>query len=236
MGNLKKLVLNSASVSDGGPLSPEYWLSKQQVESFAEGIALSELVHVKRQTSSIADPAWLVLDTGNADRGLLNLRGNESKDRTSQKKYVPEGAVIVSRLRPYLKQVAYLPIGTTKQLNKSAIYCSTEFYVLVSKSVDKIAYLVPWLLSDPVQAVFEQATTGGHHPRFDEDLLEQLVVPHKWHARRNEINDAVEIAVADHLTSQLAMSYLVESTRDQSSSSSNSINSSSDPVETIRQA
>ena len=214
MGDLKKLIILGEAVADGAPLSPEYWLSKKQVEFLADGIPLSELVDIKRQTSGIAESSWLVLDTGNADRGLLNLRGNESKDRTSQKKLVPEGAVIVSRLRPYLKQVAYLPLGTAERLKKSAIYCSTEFYVLITKSPDEnVAYLVPWLLSDQVQAVFAQATTGGHHPRFDEDLLEQLVVPHDWYKRRKKVSADVEEAVERHLTSQLAMFELVDQTK-----------------------
>lgn len=214
MGDLKKLVLSSEFVSEGAPLSPEYWLSKRQVELLDEGMPLSELVDIKRQTAGTVDPSWLVLDTGNADRGLLNLRGNESRDRTSQKKLVPEGAVIVSRLRPYLKQVAYVPAGTVERLEKSAIYCSTEFYVLVPKSAkENIAYLVPWLLSEQVQGVFSQATTGGHHPRFDEELLEQLVVPHAWHKRRKKVSQAVEAAVEAHLASQLAMFDLIDQTK-----------------------
>ena len=211
MGNLKKLVLDREQVSNGAPLSPEFWLSKKQVDLQGDGIPLSDLVEIRRQTSAAVDSTWLVLDTGNADRGLVNLRGNESKDRTSQKKHVPEGAVIVSRLRPYLKQVAYLPAGTAMRLKKAAIYCSTEFYVLVAKQPkENIAYLVPWLLSEPVQSVFAQATTGGHHPRFDEELLERLVVPYTWHKRRKKTSAAVEAAVESHLSSQLAIFNLIE--------------------------
>lgn len=213
MDDLKKIVLSSDAVALGAPLSPEYWLSKDQVSSQGGGLPLSELVDIRRKTSNAADAAWLVLDTGNADRGLLNLRGNESKGRTSQKKFVPEGAVIVSRLRPYLKQVAYLPHGTAKRLGKEATYCSTEFYVLTAKSPEEnIAYLVPWLLSEKVQSVFAQATTGGHHPRFDEELLEQLTVPHAWHKARKKVSKDVESAVEVHLNAQLQLASLVAET------------------------
>ena len=213
MENLKKLVLDIQSVVDGGSLSPEYWLSKRQVEFLSDGILLSKLVEIKRQTSSKAESSWLVLDTGNADRGLLSLRGNESNERTSQKKLVPEGAVIVSRLRPYLKQVAFIPEGTAERFQKTAIYCSTEFFVLVAKDVhESAAYLAPWLLSEHVQAIFAQATTGGHHPRFDQELLGQLSVPYEWYERRQEISVTVESAVEQHLSSQLAMFKLVAQT------------------------
>lgn len=213
MENLKSFVLSFQELCDGAPLSPEYWLSKKQVGLFSDGIPLAEVVDLRRQTSGAAASTWLVLDTGNAERGLLSLKGNEANDRTSQKKLVPEGAVIVSRLRPYLQQVAFVPKGTAERLGKSAIYCSTEFYVLVSKNAkESIAYLAPWLLSAEVQAVFSQATTGGHHPRFDQSLLEQLTIPHDWHKRRKRTSALVETTVEQHLSSQIAMRALVAET------------------------
>lgn len=208
MENLNKVVVQVAELGADFSLSPEYWLSTKEAARFASGIPLGELISIKRQGISSPSVNSFVLDTGNADRGLLNLKvtGNTGKERISHKKLVPEGSVIISRLRPYLMQVAYIPFGFYKTWGIDQLLASTEFYVLTPKNEgDRIAYLVPWLLSPNVQSIFERATTGGHHPRFDEELLYRLTVPEVWHDKRELNNCAIEKAVQQHINSQLEM-------------------------------
>ncbi|AVF42363.1 hypothetical protein AL486_23830 [Pandoraea apista] len=172
-----------------------------------------ELVEITRAGKMRTSPGSLVLDTGHAERGLLSLRGagtSDQKERVSHKKYVPEGAVIISRLRPYLRQVAYIPHGINELVGVTDIYCSTEFYVLSPRNKsESIAFIVPWLLSDPVQNIFEQATTGGHHPRFDEGLLTRLSVPLDIMKDRDRLNREIAKAVTVHIEAQVSVATLV---------------------------
>ncbi|HEY1996438.1 hypothetical protein [Paraburkholderia sp.] len=194
-------------------LSPEIWLSQSRAESLTGGTPLTDLVEVTRLGVTQIGAGNLVLDTGHAERGLLSLRGagtGDEKQRVSHKKYVPEGAVIISRLRPYLRQVAYIPHGVKALIGVQDIYCSTEFYVLTPRSdSESIAFIVPWLLSDPVQEIFEQATTGGHHPRFDEGLLMRLAVSQSFVADRRSLNKKVTEAVSAHLQAQIDLASVI---------------------------
>jgi hypothetical protein len=89
------------------------------------------------------------------------------------------------------------------------VVCSTEFYVLTPKGEESIAFLVPWLLSDAVQAIFAKATTGGHHPRFDEALLWSLRVPQAIYRKRAALSRTVEQATLAALRAQRSLEALV---------------------------
>ncbi len=212
---LNKIMLKPAEFDAEVTLSPEYWLSHARAKRVSRGIPLSELVEIsKAGLMKIPANSW-VLDTGNADRGLLAMKienASPVKDRISHKKVVPEGSVLISRLRPYLRQVAFLPRGICERLGVSHIMCSTEFYVLTPKTKESIAFLVPWLLTTAVQAVFGQATTGGHHPRFDESLLLSLAVSPEICASRDKSSREVENAVLSHVDAQLTIARLIENT------------------------
>jgi hypothetical protein len=206
MGALNRIDVLSSELGESTSLSPEYWLSMRHASQFSGGVPLWELAALYRETAS-PDNDCLTLDTGNADRGLLSLSmlGQTDRSRVSVKKVVPEGAVLLSRLRPYLRQVAFIPSGLSQKLRISRVMCSTEFYVLRSQHAESIAFLVPWLLSNDVQDIFAKATTGGHHPRFDEDLLGKLTVPIGMVERRDEISQTVATAVNDHVNAQMVL-------------------------------
>ncbi len=215
---MDKVTVSSQNLGEIFSLSPEHWLSFTTAESLQSGTPLADIVNLqKRGTTKISDTA-LVLDTGHSDRGLLILPFNSNDNRTqriSNKKLVPEGAVLISRLRPYLQQVAYIPHGTCDLLGVTEILCSTEYYVLTSKNpILSPAFLVPWLLSSDVQGVFQQATTGGHHPRFNDELLLRLNVPDSILKNREAVAERVERLVITHLSAQLEMSRLVSESDD----------------------
>lgn len=176
----------TSQLDPGLILIPErYDPRRQQAQT---GVRLSELVTSQRQ---IVDSRRhqginhvLVLDTGDADRGLLLPRKApvSVSELGSSKKVVAAGDVIISRLRPYLRQVAYIPDGIVPE--NVQLVCSTEFFVLRSTTADSIAFLVTWLLSDEVQKLLEVGQEGGHHPRFNEDQLLGLSVPESVLSRR----------------------------------------------------
>lgn len=178
-----------------------------------KGCRLDSVAALQKKGTTNFDDSVLVLDTGNSDRGLFVLpftTGEGRAQRVSNKKIVPEGSVLISRLRPYLQQVLYVPHGICALLGVSSIVCSTEYYVLESNEPGRhIGFLVPWLLSRDVQTVFDQATTGGHHPRFNDDLLLRLTIPDRVLSARDSVSTKVELLVVSHVQSQLNMAKLI---------------------------
>lgn len=154
-------------------LSPEQWLSTETASRLAGATLLGDIVRTVSQVAVPPEGSRFVLDTNNARDGLLDLPvlGDPVSGRSSVKKTAREGDVIVSRLRPYLRQVALIPPGASKLLEQDSFYCSTEFFVFRRKDGGDAAGLVAWLLSEPIQGMMSEAATGGHHPRINVDLL-----------------------------------------------------------------
>ena len=100
------------------------------------------------------------------------------------------GDVLISRLRPYLRQVAYVD-RTIPVLSEAALLCSTEFFVLRSVDQQSIAFLVPFLLSVQVQRVLAASQEGGHHPRVRESTLLTLPLPSSLLETRAATSSAV---------------------------------------------
>ena len=177
-------------------LIPERYDPRRRQE--ITGIRLADLaISVKdsfNPTKTSDDQLILVLDTGDADRGLLAPKNHPVPARLigSNKKIVKSGDVIISRLRPYLRQIAHIPL----QLASKGIVlaCSTEFFVLRTNDETSIAFLVKWLLEDQTQEILRVGQEGGHHPRFTEEHLMSLVIPEKILNQRAEISLEIERA------------------------------------------
>jgi hypothetical protein len=125
----------------------------------------------------------------------------------SSKKRLRAGDVIVSRLRPYLRQVAYVDQALVS--GESEVVCSTEFYVLRPRDKKSIAFLVPLLLSQGVQQILGASQEGGHHPRFSLPALETIYVPEAVLTRRKELSNSVVKAVGSARRAEAAMQKLV---------------------------
>ncbi|MBX3227637.1 MAG: hypothetical protein KIT84_14880 [Labilithrix sp.] len=173
---------------DLGPelvLAPERYLAEA---SAGEGIPLSDLVTVRTEQA----PPGVVLDTTHAKDGLLDVTGALRSPATakSTKRAVHPGDVIVSRLRPYLRQIAFVHPAALAQA-KRPLAVSSEFFVLAPRGDDPIAFLVPFLLGERAQSVLAAAQEGGHHPRVPRESLLALRVPAGLVATRNESSKAV---------------------------------------------
>ena len=118
----------------------------------------------------------------------------------SAKKRFEHGDVLISRLRPYLRQVAYVDKAVGD--GSAGLICSTEFFVLRSRSGQSIAFLVPYLLSSPVQSVLAASQEGGHHPRFSEETLMELTVSESVLAVRDDTSSAIEKACRSYRKSE----------------------------------
>ena len=152
------------------------------------------------QKASLSD-SYLILDTGNAHHGFISVASKQCVDSSgvgSAKKLLQPGDIIISRLRPYLRQVAWVDSALTKHFGeqKFIIAASTEFYVLrPPKEEESLAFLVPFLLSPNIQVILAASQEGGHHPRFSEKTLLSLVIPERVLSQRVPLSACVETAI-----------------------------------------
>lgn len=166
--------------------SPErYSPELAQQQALAENsVPLATLVTFCKETFNPAgnginrQGSYIVLDTNHAYEGRIQFRGQPVPIAGvgSIKRPLKSGYVIVSRLRTYLRQVALIDDELFDGFDGEVV-CSTEFYVLAPAGDLDIAFLVPFLLSAPVQKAFAAAEEGGHHPRVPPDVLLKLAVP-----------------------------------------------------------
>lgn len=177
-------------------LAPERYDPRRTTRTGAH--VLSSVATVVREQVSPANgsraPRCRVVDTSDAREGVLFPRRPpiDLDEIGSAKKVVKPGDVIVSRLRPYLRQVAYVDDKIAENQQGSVLLvCSTEFFVLRSLDDRSVAFLVPFLLSDPIQSVLAASQEGGHHPRFNQATLESLPIPDWLIASRDEVSTNV---------------------------------------------
>lgn len=176
-------VVDIARLDDGWILAPERYDPRRR-RAKDVGPCLGDFVHVRRDhvNANTADARrFLVFDTGDARNGIIssNKPPCAGTDIRSVKKRIQPNQVIISRLRPYLRQVAWVDPGLlAEQKPDIDLLCSTEFFVLESVAANSsIAFLAPFLLSPYVQAILVAAQEGGHHPRFNERTLTTLRIP-----------------------------------------------------------
>ncbi len=141
----------------------------------------------------------LVLDTTHARDGLLDLGSalRAPPSVRSAKRLVHAGDVVVSRLRPYLRQIAFVHPHALQAVAKP-IAVSSEFYVLAPRTEgEDLAFLVPFLLGERVQTILAAAQEGGHHPRVPRTSLLALRVPAEVLEQRASASEAVRRTQAD---------------------------------------
>ncbi|MCI9422974.1 hypothetical protein GN277_11835 [Lachnospiraceae bacterium WCA-9-b2] len=174
-------------------LTPERYNPKRHMNLPDEnnGVLLSEIITLENDivTSKKNSSDWHQINTSDAMSGYLRIPSKPGK-LNSNKKILKHGDVIISRLRPYLRQVAYVDIDTDEP-----ICASTEFYILRARNHESIAFLVPFLLSKAVQIVFANSVEGSQHPRFKENDLLNLVVPSQLFEEREKISQDIEKAI-----------------------------------------
>lgn len=181
-------------------IAPERYSSKRAVQSaeMQNTVALSDIATLSRSTvntglRNLADKEFIVLDTTHAVEGKILFRGKSVKgsEVRSVKRPLRVGNVIVSRLRTYLRQIAVVDETLLQRYGVHAV-CSTEFYILEPLDpAQDIAFLVPFLLSEPVQDIFKHSQEGGHHPRMHESVLMELRVPRSLLGVREQISEQV---------------------------------------------
>ena len=207
-------IVTLASLVDGLALAPERYDPRRGPAQ--QGCPLLQIIEVMREQLNPARDdgryRYLVLDTSDVAEGIIR----PSRDPMpapmigSSKKVVRAGDVLISRLRPYLRQVGYVDPGLASEFGDDVkVVCSTEFFVLRSRGGGKLGFLVPYLLSRGVQVLLAAAQEGGHHPRFNQATLETLRLPDWLIERAGEISARVESAAASARQADLTLRHLV---------------------------
>lgn len=192
---VKSVVRTLGDLGDDLVLAPERHLLAANA---GDGVALGDLVTLRGERVLEADLGGaVVLDTTHARDGVLDVGGalrDGAASIKSAKKRARAGDVIVSRLRPYLRQIAFVHPRALVPLRGRALAVSSEFYVLSPPQREGIAWLVPFLLGEVAQAALRDAQEGGHHPRVPQPSLLGLRVPHALATRaaRTRTQRAVE--------------------------------------------
>jgi hypothetical protein len=195
---VKVAVRSVAELGDDLVLAPERHVVLARA---SPGVPLGDLVVLRSERVAPADLARaVVLDTTHARDGLLDvggaLRDGAGKETAkSAKKLARAGEIVVSRLRPYLRQIALVHEGA---IGSRTLAVSSEFYVLApKKSGQSIAWLLPFLLGDRAQAALRDAQEGGHHPRVPRASLLALRVPHELVRARARTSREIEASLDD---------------------------------------
>ncbi|MFT7622606.1 MAG: hypothetical protein ACI9WU_001779 [Myxococcota bacterium] len=134
-------------------------------------------------------PLCYVADTTHAREGvLLPCPLRDPRALESRRKRAQAGDILISRLRPYLRQVALV------DAMDAPLLVSPEFLVLRPRQTPA-GFLVPYLLSPGVQRVLAASQEGGHHPRVPRDTVAALPIPPELAERRDEVSRTVSAAV-----------------------------------------
>ena len=178
-------------------LTPERYNPRRRMSIDNEDtILMSEIVEIVNDiiTKKQAQGKSIIqINTSDAMGGYLNINSEVNDSINSNKKILRKGDVIISRLRPYLRQVAYVD-----EDRKEILGASTEFFVIRARNNESIAYLVPFLLSQPAQLVFENSVEGSQHPRFKEEDVLNLKNPKNIYDERANISKRVIEAIESY--------------------------------------
>lgn len=211
----KHAVINFYQLETGLILAPERYDPRRQsvIQTDTAVVDVAKIIGAQVSPGKTSCEAhYLVLDTSDAWEGIIrtNKKPTNQENIGSAKKLIQPGDVIISRLRPYLRQVAYVDTALTESVyGPVTLLCSTEFFVLRSSDNRSIAFLVPYLLSDAVQKILSASQEGGHHPRFNKMTLERISIPNALTESRDKISADFESAVSKARHADLSIRSLV---------------------------
>lgn len=209
------------TLDEGFVLAPERYDPRRTLNiepADSSDFLLADLVEVVSDQiygrPSETEAFGVVFDTSDAFAGRLATGKNviSIADLKSAKKLVRPGDVIISRLRPYLRQIALVD-DTDLKLHgtDTRLMVSTEFIVLRSVDNKSIAFMVPLLMSEQAQSALDAAVEGGHHPRFDPSVILKFPIPESLIATRDERSDSISTKVSQVRTHEADLRMIVSS-------------------------
>lgn len=190
-------IVKSGSLSEYYVLAPERYDPRRFQKASRDSVILEEFFSIENPTMSkrniFDNEKYIVIDTGDSFEGIINNGKEEilGKDVGSSKKTVIYGDVIISRLRPYLRQIGFLDKSLFN--GRKNILVSTEYFILKSRDFNiNSSWIVPFLLMSEIQELLSRAQEGGHHPRFSKATLSEIKIPMNIVDNRKKISYEVE--------------------------------------------
>jgi len=193
-------VIKISELEAGYVLTPERYNLSRNIMENNTFYNIAKVCFIKNESFTLKkienDKNYVVFDTGDAEEGYISYKKFiDPSNIGSTKKIIKPGDVIISKLRPYLRQVGFFDTELYEAYPDNTIFlCSTEFYVL--KSDEDISFLAPLLLTNNIQKVLIQAQEGGHHPRFKQNVLENLCIDEKNYENRFSIGEIFKKAIS----------------------------------------
>jgi len=174
-------------------------LSKLGVSTISENFRnIKEIFNPSRHR--LATTPARVFDLSDVSSFLLEegTKVEKADEVGSTKKIIRQNDVLISRLRPYLKEVSFVGFNDIQKL------ASTEFVVLRKKKDSKFPpqALFAFLTTDEVQKILFWSQGGTEHPRFSENLLMGLKLPKISEKMAESIVDDVNGTYKNYLISQ----------------------------------
>lgn len=181
-----------SQLDEGIVLLPERYDPRRIIDN-SRGISLMEIAKINETLISATKinsiENRIILDTTHTYNGVVTI-ANDCRNKTvgSGKKNVSNGSIIISRLRPYLRQIGYID---EYLFNKGEVFVSSEYIILNSINGQSIAYLIPFLLSEEIQNYLQRSVEGGNHPRFKASCLKNIIIPYDYILASESINAKV---------------------------------------------
>jgi hypothetical protein len=190
---MRAVVRTLADLGDELALAPERHVAARL--GAKAGVPLGSIVAERAERVASRDLSHaVVLDTTHAKEGVIDVAAaRKASQALSTKKRVREGDLLVSRLRPYLRQIA---LAHPAAVGREIVACSTEFYVFTANDGGDLAFLLPFLLGGAAQAALAVGQEGGHHPRVPLATLLGLRIPLAVVKARAPLSRAVRDALA----------------------------------------
>lgn len=183
-----------ATLEPGLVLAPERYDPRRKLPW--RGPRLGDLVDLPGGSIKEAIGPAVVLDTSDAMQGHFRWQPvATSPSLGSSRRTLAVGDVAISRLRPYLRQIAWVDPALVKAAPEATLIGSPEFVAFRSRDGRSVAWLVPFLLHPAVQRSLRAAQEGSHHPRVPRGFFAEIPVPLSVLEQTVETAAAVEAAV-----------------------------------------
>jgi len=182
---IKKSILKLSEIDDGN-WGAEYY-HPDKLESIKKLSKFNNIISTFfssiKKTYKINKKEAQVVNLENVNEGFI--KGFSSEKSKSSKKLIKKEDIIISKLRPYLKEIAFI----SEKFGGN--YISTEFIILRENNKDKDLrfILLPFLFTKEIQSILFWSQQGTNHPRFNENVLLRLGFPNVSQSIKNKIKD-----------------------------------------------
>lgn len=162
--------------------------STQSIRDFFKNVR--KILNPSTTEKIFIDPTF-VFDLSDIEDYFLGegLQVKDTAEVGSAKKIFRPGDVLISRLRSYLQEIAFVD-------HEGTLLGSTEFIVLRKKQETNIPaeYLFVFLMTKEVQDVLLWSQEGTNHPRFQDSVLLDLPLPEIDESTKAQIIELVRKA------------------------------------------